>query len=176
MAMIPYDTKDVFDMTVRRMTKDGLLLVTADKKGKPNVMTIGWGTIGSVWGKEVFIILVRPSRYSHTLLEQTGEFTVNVPTQGLASAAAFCGSVSGRDCDKFAQAQLTPVPAEEVSVPVIEQCPINYQCRVIHKTDMVAGAVPSEVKGKFYPSGDYHRIYFGQILACYADENLRILS
>ena len=174
MAKIPYDYKDVFDITMQRMTKEGLLLVTADKTGKPNVMAIGWGSIGSVWGKDVFIILVRPSRYSYTMLEQVPQFTVNVPTQSLASEVAFCGSVSGRDYDKFAQTNLTAVPAEEVSVPVIEQCPVNYQCNVIHKTDMVTGAVPDDIKSEFYPSDDYHRIYFGQILACYADEDLNL--
>lgn len=174
MAKIPYDYKDLFEMTIKRMTKEGLLLVTSDKNGMPNVMTIGWGTIGSVWTKDVFIILVRPSRYSYTLLEQVPQFTVNVPTPGLASAVAFCGSVTGRDCDKFVQAQLKPVPAEETDVPVIEQCPINYQCNVIHKTDMVAGTVPDDIKKEFYPSDDYHRIYFGQILACYADEDLAL--
>lgn len=174
MTRIPVDYKDVFDMTMTRMVKGGLLLVTADSAGKPNVMTIGWGSIGLVWGKDVFIILVRPSRYSYSLLEQVDDFSVNVPTQGMASAAAFCGSVSGRDSDKFAQAQLTPVPAEEIAVPVIDQCPINFQCRVIHKTDMVAGAVPDDTKSKFYPSDDYHRVYFGQILACYADEDLKL--
>jgi flavin reductase (DIM6/NTAB) family NADH-FMN oxidoreductase RutF len=174
MAKIPYDYKDLFDMTIKRMTRQGLLLVTADKNGKPNVMTIGWGTIGSVWGKDVFTILVRPSRYSYTLLEQVPQFTVNVPTPGQASAVAFCGSVSGRDCDKFAQAQLMPIPAQETDIPVIEQCPVNYQCNVIHKTDMVAGVVPGDIKREFYPSYDYHRIYFGQILACYADEDLNL--
>lgn len=174
MAMIPYDTKDVFDITMERMTSEGLLLVTADKAGRPNVMTIGWGTIGSVWGKDVFIILVRPSRYSYSLLEQVPQFTVNVPTQGLASAVALCGSVSGRDCDKFEQAQLTPVAAQETDVPVIKQCPVNYQCRVLHKTDMVAGAVPDDIKKTFYPINDYHRVYFGQILACYGDETLKL--
>jgi flavin reductase (DIM6/NTAB) family NADH-FMN oxidoreductase RutF len=174
MAKIPYDYKDLYDMTIRRMTKEGLLLVTADKNGKPNVMTIGWCSIGSIWGKPTFVVLVRPSRYSFTLLEQVPQFTVNVPTPGLASEVAFCGSVSGRDCDKFAQAKLTPVPAQETDVPVIEQCPINYQCSVIHKTVMVAGTVPNDIKGEFYPSDDYHRIYFGQILACYADEDLSL--
>jgi flavin reductase (DIM6/NTAB) family NADH-FMN oxidoreductase RutF len=174
MAKIPYDYKDLFDMTIRRMSKEGLLLVTADKNGKPNVMTIGWCSIGSVWSKNVLLILVRPSRYSYSLLEQVPQFTVNVPTPGLASVVAFCGSVSGRDCDKFVQAQLTPVPARETDVPVIEQCPINYQCNVIHKTDMVIGAVPDDIEKQFYPSDDYHRVYFGQILACCADENLSL--
>lgn len=174
MVKIPYDHKDLFDMTTRRMTREGLLLVTADKNGRPNVMTIGWGSLGSVWGKDVFIILVRPSRYSYTLLEQVPQFTVNVPTPGLASAVAFCGSVSGRDCDKFAQAQLTTISAQETNVPVIEQCPVNYQCKVIHRTDMVTGDVPDDVKKQFYPADDYHRVYFGQILACYADESLSL--
>jgi flavin reductase (DIM6/NTAB) family NADH-FMN oxidoreductase RutF len=174
MTRIPVDYKDVFNIAMERMTKGGLLLVTADSNGKPNVMTIGWGTIGSVWAKKTFIILVRPSRYTYSLLEQVDDFSVNVPTKSMASAVAFCGSVSGRDGDKFNQAQLAPVPAEEISAPVIDQCPINFQCRVIHKTDMVAGAVPDNTKSTFYPSDDYHRIYFGQILGCYADENLKL--
>ena len=82
--------------------------------------------------------------------------------------------MSGRDCDKFAQTWLTPIPAQETDVPVIEQCPINYQCNVIHKTDMVTGAVPDDIKKQFYPSDDYHRVYFGHILACYADEYLSL--
>ena len=114
------------------------------------------------------------SEWFDWFLKQVDEFSVNVPTQDMAGAVAFCGSVSGRDSDKFAQAQLTPVRAEEISVPVIEQCPVNFQCKVIHKTDMINGAVPPDIKKTFYPSDDYHRIYFGQIMGSYVSEDLSL--
>ena len=66
MAKVTIPYTDFFAETMRRMRDDGLLLVTTDAGGKPNVMTIGWGTIGSIWGRPVFVVLVRPSRYSYS--------------------------------------------------------------------------------------------------------------
>ena len=57
---------DHFAETMQRMREDGLLLASVSRDGKPNVMTIGWGTIGSIWARPVFIVLVRPSRYSYS--------------------------------------------------------------------------------------------------------------
>ena len=175
MPKIPIDYKDYYSYTMEMMVKHGLLLCTADSKGTPNMMTIGWGSIGSIWTKPVFIVLVRPSRYSYDLLEQTPEFTVNVPLEEHRQAVAYCGSISGRGgLDKFDETGLTPVAADEISVPIIEQCPINFECKVVHKTDMVAGAVPDDVKKTFYPSDDYHRVYFGEIVAASAAEDLKL--
>lgn len=175
MAKIPIDYKDYYSYTTEMMVRHGLLLCTADTAGTPNIMTIGWGTIGSIWAKPVFIVLVRPSRYSYELLEQSPEFTVNVPLEEHRQAVAYCGSNSGRDgLDKFEETGLTPVAADEVSVAIIEQCPVNFECRVIHKTDMVAGKVPDDIKGTFYPSDDYHRVYFGEIVAARAAEDLKL--
>ena len=112
---------DYFAPTIRRMREDGLLLVTSGADGKPNVMTIGWGTIGSIWSRPVFLVLVRPSRYSYTRLEEASDFTVNVPPRELAEAAACCGTVSGRDYDKFLKTRLTPVPSRQVRPPIIQE-------------------------------------------------------
>ena len=76
---------DYFRETIQRMCEDGLLLVTSGADGKPNVMTIGWGTLGVIWGRPVFLVLVRPSRHTYRRLEQVGEFTVNVPPRELAA-------------------------------------------------------------------------------------------
>ena len=172
MAKIPIDYKDYFSFTMDMMVKYGLLLVSADSQGKANPMTIGWGTIGSIWTKPVFIVMVRPSRYSYELLEQTPEFSVNVPHDEHRKAVALCGSKSGRDIDKFAETGLTPVASDIISVPVIDQCPVNYECKIIHKVDMIAGGVPEEIQTTFYKSDDYHRVYFGEIVSASADENL----
>jgi len=159
--------KETFDV----MRSMGLLLVSIDSRGKPNAMTIGWGTIGIIWGKPIFTVLVRPSRYTHGLIERTGDFTVNVPPKKLAEAVAFCGSASGRDHDKFSEKGLVAVPGRTVKSPVIEQCLIHYECKVVHKNDVLKDKLASSIVSAAYPAGDFHTIYYGEILAVYASSN-----
>ena len=101
MAKVRARYTDYFAQTIQRMREDGLLLVTQGTDGKPNVMTIGWGTMGVIWSRPIFIVLVRPSRYTYSRLEEISDFTVNVPPRELAAAASHCGTVSGRDHDKW---------------------------------------------------------------------------
>ena len=169
MGKVRVDYKDYFAETMERMRDDGLLLVTQGNDKKANIMTIGWGMIGSIWGKSIFIVLVRPSRYTYSRLEQVDEFTVNVPSKDLAKAALHCGTVSGRDHDKFKEMNLTETASTAVQVPIIEECYINYECRSIHKNDLRPDFLNDAVKKQFYPDDDFHRLYFGEILATYVD-------
>lgn len=168
MAAKEVDYRSVLEETVRVMGEMGLLLAAQDAQGKPNAMTIGWGSPGIVWGKPIFVVYVRPSRYTYQLIEQTGAFTVNVPPARLAEAVAFCGSVSGRDHDKFAEMNLTAEPARRVPAPLVAECPIQFECRVVHRNDVLPEALTEEIRTGAYPAGDFHRCYFGEILACYA--------
>jgi len=168
-AAIPYT--HYFKETIQRMREDGLLLVSSDASGKPNVMTIGWGTIGSIWGRPTWIVLVRPSRHTYSRLEEVPEFTVNVPPRELAQAAAHCGTVSGRDHDKFQEMKLTTVPSRQVRPPVIAECLIHYECRVLHRNDLAPETLVQAVHDEFYPQGNYHRIYYGEIVASYAEQD-----
>ncbi len=162
---------DFFPQTMRRLAEDGLLLVTADAAGKPNVMTIGWVTIGLIWARPVMVVLVRPSRYTYSRLAEEPDFTVNVPPPDLGEAVARCGAVSGRDHDKFAECGLTVTPGRETRAPIIEQCVIHYECRTVHRNDLAPEAIAPAIIDRFYPRGDFHRIFFGEILAAYADED-----
>ena len=162
---------DYFAQTIQRMREDGLLLVSTGPDGKPNVMTIGWGTIGCIWSRPVFIVLVRPSRYTYTRLEQVNDFTVNVPPREISSAVGHCGTVSGRNHAKFEEAHLTPIPSREVRSPIIKECVIHYECRILHRNDLVPDALTQAVREEFYSNGDFHRVYFGEIVAAYADED-----
>jgi flavin reductase (DIM6/NTAB) family NADH-FMN oxidoreductase RutF len=153
------------------MREDGLLLVTTGADGRPNVMTIGWATMGCIWARPVFIVLVRPSRYTCSRLEESGDFTVNVPPRELAAAVSHCGTVSGREHDKFAEMRLTPVPSRQVRPPIIKECLIHYECRTLHRNELVPDTLVQAVREEFYASGDFHRIYFGEIVAAYADED-----
>jgi flavin reductase (DIM6/NTAB) family NADH-FMN oxidoreductase RutF len=160
---IPYDR--YLNLTLQRLLDPGLLLVARGGDGKrPNAMTIGWASFGVIWGLPVCVVLVRPSRYTYGLIEACGDFTVNVLPADLASAASICGTLSGRDHDKLAMAGLHPVEAQAVSSPILAEALIAYECKVVHKNDVLPDQLAAEVQRSCYPKGDYHRLYFGQIL------------
>ena len=71
-----------------------------------------------------------PERYSYDIIKETGEFVINLTTEKLTYATDFCGVRSGRDIDKFKAAHLTPIPGVHVSAPLIEESPVNIECRV----------------------------------------------
>ena len=163
---------DYFSETMGRLREDGLLLVSSSAAGKPNVMTIGWCAIGVMWGRPVVTIMVRPSRYTYKLIEEVPEFTINVPPAGLAAAIKHCGTVSGADHDKFQELKLDAVRSREVEPPVIGQCVVHHECRVVHRCDMCPETLAADLREKFYPEGNFHRYYFGDILASYADVDI----
>ena len=94
-----------------------------------------------------------------------------MPPRELAAAANLCGTLSGRDHDKFKEAGLTLIPSKQVRPPVIAECVVHYECRVLHRNDVVPDALVQAVRDDAYPAGDFHRVYFGEIVAAYADED-----
>jgi len=166
--------EEVSGVTLDVMRRIGLLLVSVSKEGKPNVMTIGWGFIGMLWGEPYFVIAVRPSRYTYTLLEESLDFTVNVPAKGLEKAAEYCGTFSGRDLDKFKACNLTATNAKVVKSPIIKECIIHYECIIKYHYDLNPKFIPSDVKSLWYSQDDCHRMYFGRITAVYADDDYKM--
>jgi len=160
-----------FEETMKIMRSGGLLLASTKRSGESNVMTIGWGTIGNVWRKPLFIVLVRPSRYTYEFIEDSGEFTVNVPSPDMDEFVAFCGSRSGREVDKFAAFNIATTPGHKVNSITIDACPIVYECKVVHKNDVVPAELAKDIVSMFYPEGDFHRVYFGEILGTYVHED-----
>ncbi len=169
MTKIQADYTDYLKETNKMLGHGGLLLASADAQGNPNAMAIGWGTIGIIWDKPIFIVLVRPSRYTYGLIEITDDFTVNVPTLELSDEVLYFGTVSGRDQDKFKAKGFTATPGKKVKSPIIEECAIHYECRVVHKNDVIPDKLAEEIRNSAYRQGDFHKIYFGEILAVYAD-------
>jgi len=160
---------EYYEAVIRSLTSRGLLLGSYDASGKPNVMTIGWGSLGSIWGVPIWTVLVRPSRYTYTCIEHTGCFSVNVPRGDMYDEVALCGSKSGRDVDKFAAAGLTCEKGSAVLAPVIAECPIVYECQVVHSNDVLPAKLADEILSGAYIDADYHRVYFGKILSVVAD-------
>ena len=166
---IPYDVK--LKETINSLADGGLLLVSQGNDGKPNAMTIGWGTIGIIWGRPMFVVLVRLSRHTYKLLEEDGDFTVNVMPDTMVDAVMYCGRVSGRDEDKFAEQGFTAAPALHVKTPIIGESLIAYECRTVMRNDVLPETLDSAILDSAYPSGDLHRIYFGKILGVQVDKD-----
>ncbi len=113
-----------------------VMVSCADRSGNANIIAIAWvGVMSSE--PPVVGIGVRSSRYSYPLIIDSGEFVVNIPTPDQLSALDYCGVVSGRDCDKFAETGLTAKSAGVLQyAPVIEECPINLECRVVDRLSL----------------------------------------
>ena len=154
----------------KAMKPNGILLTT--KVGdQVNTMTIGWGTIGVDWSGPVFIAYVRESRYTHEMLEQCGEFTVNIPMGDVdKKILGICGTKSGRDMDKISELGLHLVESDHVSVPGIKELPLTLECKVLYKEEQDLSRIPADIIERYYPDGDHHHVYYGQIVGAYIIE------
>ena len=106
-----------------------VMVSVRDKEGNDNIITVAWtGTVCT--NPPMLYISVRPERHSYKALHETGEFVVNLTTEKIAKATDFCGVRSGRDMDKFEQTGLIKGKAKKINAPVIEDSPVNIECRV----------------------------------------------
>ena len=129
-----------------------VLVTVADGEGNDNVLTVAWtGTVCS--DPAMVYVSVRPSRYSHHMIKETGEFVINLTTKQLAFATDYCGVRSGRDEDKFAAMKLTKEKAKYVGAPLIKESPVNIECEVV---DII-------------PCGS-HDMFLAKVLCVHADK------
>ena len=106
-----------------------VLVSVVSKSGEKNIFTVAWaGTVCS--DPPMVSISVRPKRHSYHMIKETGEFVINLTTKKLAFATDYCGVVSGKDVDKFRKTGLTPIKAEVVKAPLIEESPEKIDCVV----------------------------------------------
>lgn len=149
------------------------ILITTKVGDKVNSMTIGWGTLGVIWERPVFVAYVRQQRYTREMLDQCREFTINVPVGDFPRRAlGVCGSKSGRDMDKISAAGLTPVEPEVISVPGIKELPLTLECRVLYRQEQESDQFNDEITRQFYTieTGD-HICYYGEIVSAYIIED-----
>jgi flavin reductase (DIM6/NTAB) family NADH-FMN oxidoreductase RutF len=119
---------------------------------RPNLITLAW--VGTVCSEPPAVsIAVRPERFSHNLLAEAGEFVVNLPRADQVNIVDYCGSVSGRDVDKWAACGLTPVPASKIDTPLIAEFPMALECRVTQQLNL-----------------GVHDLFIGEVLAVQVDE------
>ena len=157
--------------------KKGILLTTKTGE-KVNTMTIGWGTIGIEWSRPMFVTYVRVGRHTRQMLDESGEFTVNIPYGDVDSKIlAVCGTKSGRDTDKIGELGLELVDSDVVSVPGIRQLPLTLECKVRCSSVQNIPMLPEDIQKRYYPQGvdssnpgsneDFHVAYYGEIVNAY---------
>lgn len=129
-----------------------VLVSVADREGNSNLFTVAWtGTVCS--DPPMVSISVRPERYSYHMIEETGEFVINLTTESLAYATDYCGVRSGRDIDKWKQTKLTPLKGEHVKAPMVAESPVNLECRVTQKMELGT-----------------HHMFLAEVLAVHVDD------
>ncbi|MBR3330365.1 MAG: flavin reductase family protein [Mogibacterium sp.] len=157
--------------TITESLKKGAFLTT--KAGdKVNSMVIGWGHVGRVWEKPVFIAYVRDCRFTYGMLEKNPAFTVNIPINGFDKKAfMICGVKSGRDMDKISEAGLTLEEPEAITVPGIKEFPLTLECKVLYREEQDSARLPEEIRQKFYSiETSDHTAFYGEIVAAYVIE------
>ncbi len=112
-----------------RLYPNPVVLVSSSYKNEDNIITLAWaGTVCS--SPPLISISIRPSRHSHGLIKNSGEFVINIPEKGQEGICEFCGTKSGRDIDKFTELNLSKEKSFKLKTPLIAQCPIHIECKV----------------------------------------------
>ena len=162
------DYMSVADKAMAQIRKGAFLTVQAGDD--LNVMTIGWASLGYIWGRPVMTVLVRKSRHTFDIIEKTSEFTVSVPASGMEKELAFCGTESGRKHNKLKECGLELFPGEKVRTPVISIPGLFFECKIVFKSPIDPSNL-IEAYNHLYPLKDYHTIYYGEIVYCYSTED-----
>lgn len=168
---IPFDR---FKLKIFEVFNHSLLLTAGENApGRFNAMTIGWGALGVMWRKPMVLVAVRPSRYTYEFMERHSSFTVCAFPPQYGKALALLGAKSGRDGDKIGEAGLTPIPSTKVEAPGYAEAELILECRQSYFDDLVPENCPPDAVQQFYEGGNYHRIYFGEIVAIHGDPSYR---
>ncbi len=144
---------------------DGWGLVTAGTAEKFNTMTVSWGGIGEIWGKDAVFIFIRPQRYTYEFLEKEDVFTLSFYGDEFKDALKICGSKSGRDVDKADATGLTPLFTD--GTVTFEQAKYTLVCRKMASQFIDPKGFEDANIENNYHSGDYHKVYVGEILKVY---------
>ena len=143
------------------------LLTGGDFAAKWHTMTVSWGFAGTMWGKPVVAVVVRPTRYTREFLDARAEFTLSAFPEKYRRALTICGTKSGRDCDKMALTGLTPVASETVKPPTYKEANLVLECRTLYRQPMTESSfIDRSPFERWYSSADdLHIMYIAEVLA-----------
>ncbi|MEI6101712.1 MAG: flavin reductase family protein, partial [Eubacteriales bacterium] len=131
-----------------------LIIGTYGPDGKPNIMNAAWGGVASSKPPCISISLREATLTYHNIMEAKA-FTVNIPSQKYFKEADYVGLVSGRDCDKFKEARLTPQKSKLVNAPIVMEFPYALECNLVKTVEL-----------------GLHTMFIGEIIGIVADDDV----
>ena len=150
---------DVFKM----FSEDWALATAGDSLNDYNTLTIGWGSMGTLWGgRSIITVYVSPARYTYEYLEKSDTFTVSFFGESYKKALAYLGSHSGRDEDKVAASGLTPVLSEPGIT--FKEAKLTFVCKKIYADAFDGDRAPEDIKERLYTKIPAHHFYIGEII------------
>lgn len=154
---------DVLEMNPFTKIGKEWALVTAGNKSKCNTMTVSWGGVGVLWGKNVVYIFIRDSRYTKEFIDNGDFFSISFLDKAYRDTLNYCGAHSGRDVDKFEEAGLTP--AFRHSIPYPDEANFVILCKKMAAVPITEDSfVDPSISKKWYADGDMHTMYVGEII------------
>ncbi len=152
-----------------KISKEWMLL-TGGSIDNFNTMTASWGQLGVIWNKNVLTCYIRPNRYTYDFVERSECFTASFFGEEFRKALSFCGSHSGRDCDKMAETGLVPVELDGCTG--FEQADMIMVCRKLYSYDLREEGFLTDdgLPEKFFGKDPYHRAYIAEIVGVYVKE------
>lgn len=170
MTFSPLPIDDLQVRSHHLFDKQWLLLTCGDfSTNDYNTMTVSWGSLGTIWNRPFAQVFVRPSRHTYTFIDRYDNFSLSAFPESYRKALNLLGSKSGRDGDKIAESGLTPIASSTISSPAFAEAELVIECKKIYWQDMdPAHFLDPQVKPRNYAKDDFHRIYFGEILAILA--------
>lgn len=138
-------------------------LLTTGTKANANTMTVSWGGVGVLWGKNVVYLFIRESRYTKELIDQGEFFSLSFFEETYRPALNFCGSHSGRDCNKWEESGLTP--AFRHGIPYPDEANLVMICNKLAVVPITEDTfLDPSIKKKWYSDGDMHTMYIAEII------------
>jgi flavin reductase (DIM6/NTAB) family NADH-FMN oxidoreductase RutF len=152
----------------------GWFLLTAgeNRPGGFNSMTVSWGALGVMWHRPLLMVVLRPQRYTREFMERCDTFSLCAFDEAQRPALQLLGTQSGRDTRKMAECGLTPIVLKTIACPGFAEAKLILECRKTYFDDLE----PAHFLGDFIApnyQGDYHRIYFGEVLAATGTSEFR---
>lgn len=145
------------------------LLLSAGNESGYNTMTVSWGHLGVLWGKNTVAVYVRPQRYTKEFIDREELFTLSLPGEKYRKELAYLGSHSGRDEDKLKRVNMNPL-FHDGTVSILES-ELTLVCRKLYRAALVPeGFMDHSIIDEDYPAADYHDMYVGEIIAAYSKE------
>lgn len=151
-----------------KMINDDWALLTAGRTDDFNTMTVSWGGIGELWGKDVCFVFVRPQRYTFEFMEKNDYFSLSFFGGEHKKELGICGSKSGRHIDKMAETGFAPIDLDVATG--YEQAKVNVVLKKLAYQDMKPEGFIDKAIMQNYASNDFHRVYVGEIVKVLVEE------